>query len=368
MTTAAIANASPTPNPAAPTPQTAARQKEPGAFARELGRAADDGQSARRAEARQADRSDRAQENKAARKPGTEARRPEDGQAAKDEAETRKSDAEGEDEDTATGDVSALLAGLLNPAARAAAAAARGNAARGGATRSEGEAAGGTAAAGRGHAGAASAKADLATAMKAGAAEAKAAPADTGGERRADFRAELAAFTPQAGQAPAQQAAAPDARAAATATPYAGQIAAPVGSPDFAPGLSAQVSVMLRDGVQEARLQLNPAEMGPITVQIQIEGSNAQVVMAAQQADTRQALEQALPSLASALQESGLTLTGGGVFEQRQGGERDAGGEPGSRATAGVGGTRGGSDDGDAALAAASAPQRRTRGVLDTYA
>ncbi|WP_237716081.1 hypothetical protein, partial [Rubrivivax gelatinosus] len=52
---------------------------------------------------------------------------------------------------------------------------------------------------------------------------------------------------------PAQQAAAPDARAAATATPYAGQIAAPVGSPDFAPGLSAQVSVMLRDGVQGAR-------------------------------------------------------------------------------------------------------------------
>ncbi|WP_043820736.1 flagellar hook-length control protein FliK, partial [Rubrivivax gelatinosus] len=75
-------------------------------------------------------------------------------------------------------------------------------------------------------------------------------------------------------------------------------------------------------------------------MQIQVEGNNAQVVMAAQQADTRQALEQALPSLASALQEAGLTLTGGGVFEQRQGGERDAGGEPGSRGPTGVVGTR----------------------------
>ncbi|MBG6081611.1 flagellar hook-length control protein FliK [Rubrivivax gelatinosus] len=366
MTTAAIANVNP--SPAAPAPQTAARQNtEPGAFARELGRAADDGQGARRAEARQADHNDRAQENKAAHKPGSETKRADDGKAAKDETDTRQADAEGEDEDTAPGDVSALLAGLLNPAARAAAAAARGNAARGGATRSEGDAAGGTAAAGRGHAGAAGAKADLAAALKAGAAEAKVAPAEAAGsERRADFRAELAAFTPQAAQAPAQQAAAPDARAAATATPYAGQIAAPVGSPDFAPGLSAQVSVMLRDGVQEARLQLNPAEMGPITVQIQVEGNNAQVVMAAQQADTRQALEQALPSLASALQEAGLTLTGGGVFEQRQGGERDAGGEPGSRGPTGVVGTRGGEGGDDAALAAA--PQRRTRGVLDTYA
>lgn len=363
-TTAAIANVSP--NPAAPAPQAAARQNEPGAFARELGRAADDGQGARRAEARQAERGERSQDNKPARKSG-EAKRSEDGSSARDGEDTRRADARDEDEQDAPGDVSALLAGLMSPAARAAAAA-RGNAARGSATRAEGDAGATSAAAGRGHAGAG--KAELAAALKAGAADAKAAAADAaaGGERRTDFRAELAALTPQPAQAPAQQAAAPDARAAATATPYAGQIAAPVGSPDFAPGLSAQVSVMLRDGVQEARLQLNPAEMGPITVQIQVEGNTAQVVMAAQQADTRQALEQALPTLAGALQEAGLTLTGGGVFEQHQGTDRDTGGEPAGRGQAAAGGTRGGNGDGEDALASAAAPQRRARGVLDTYA
>ncbi|EGJ08800.1 flagellar hook-length control protein, partial [Rubrivivax benzoatilyticus JA2 = ATCC BAA-35] len=164
---------------------------------------------------------------------------------------------------------------------------------------------------------------------------------------------------------PAQQAATPEARAAATATPYAAQIAAPVGSPDFAPGLSAQVSVMLREGLQEARLQLNPAEMGPITVRIQVEGSSAQVVMAAQQADTRQALEQALPTLAGALQEAGLTLTGGGVFEQHQGPARDD--TEGGRGTADAGRTRG-DGGGDESVAAAAPARAHTRGMLDTYA
>jgi flagellar hook-length control protein FliK len=51
-------------------------------------------------------------------------------------------------------------------------------------------------------------------------------------------------------------------------------------------------------------------------VQIALDGSAAQVNLAAEQPVTRQLLEQAMPALAGALRESGLTLTGGGVFEQ----------------------------------------------------
>jgi len=40
------------------------------------------------------------------------------------------------------------------------------------------------------------------------------------------------------------------------------------------------------------------------------------VQLSAELSDTRQALEQALPQLAGSLRESGLTLAGGGVFEQ----------------------------------------------------
>lgn len=105
-------------------------------------------------------------------------------------------------------------------------------------------------------------------------------------------------------------------------------IAAPVASPAFAPALGAELTLMVKEGVSEARLHLNPAEMGPITVQIVVEGQTARVEMAADHAATRQALEQAMPALAGALREDGLTLTGGGVFEQarqpRQGGEGQA--------------------------------------------
>jgi len=88
------------------------------------------------------------------------------------------------------------------------------------------------------------------------------------------------------------------------------------GSAEFAPALGAQLNVFLRDGVQHARLHLHPAELGPLTVQIQLDGAAAQVRLAAEHPLTRQALEQAMPTLAGTLRESGLTLTGGGVFEQ----------------------------------------------------
>jgi flagellar hook-length control protein FliK len=181
--------------------------------------------------------------------------------------------------------------------------------------------------------------------------------------------AETPVFTLPAGSAlPGLQAAAGAVHTAtqdvaATPAPYAAQIQAPVGSPDFAPGLSAQVSVMLRDGLQEARLQLNPAEMGPITVQIQIDGNTAQVTMTAEQAPTRNALEQAMPSLAGALREEGLTLTGGGVFEQPRQAQGD--GTPAPQA-----GTRGGGQgagDGDT-LPAAPARSAAPRGIVDVFA
>ena len=96
------------------------------------------------------------------------------------------------------------------------------------------------------------------------------------------------------------------------------QIAASPGSPTFAPELGAQISTFVRQGVERAQLQLHPAEMGPVTVQILVEGAAAQVRLWADQPGTRQALEQAMPTLAGQLRESGLTLTGGGVFEQAQ--------------------------------------------------
>ncbi len=141
----------------------------------------------------------------------------------------------------------------------------------------------------------------------------------------------------------------------------------PLHSPDFAPELSASVSLLIQDGVHEAQLQLNPTEMGPVAIHIQLDGQQAQVNFHAEQAATREVLERSLPDLAAALQAQGLTLSGGGVFAQQQSANgqsgRDASSEDGSRR-----GGRGGPDDGG--VPATGRAERRTapRGLVDLYA
>lgn len=97
-------------------------------------------------------------------------------------------------------------------------------------------------------------------------------------------------------------------------------LGAAVGSPGFAPQLGAQVSVLVRDGIQHAELHLNPADMGPVSVQITMDGSQARVEFGADVLATRQAIEAGLPALASALADAGFTLAGGGVSQHARGG------------------------------------------------
>jgi flagellar hook-length control protein FliK len=99
----------------------------------------------------------------------------------------------------------------------------------------------------------------------------------------------------------------------------------PVDAPDFAQALGLQMSVLTRDGVQQAELHLNPADMGPVSVQIVMDGTQARIDFGADVAATRQAIEAGLPELASALRDAGFTLAGGGV-SQHSSGRGDAGG------------------------------------------
>jgi flagellar hook-length control protein FliK len=108
---------------------------------------------------------------------------------------------------------------------------------------------------------------------------------------------------------------------AAETPPPTATVPAPIDSPAFAPALATQVRWWANDGVQQAQLLLNPAEMGPVTVSILLEGRDARIDFSADLAATRGAIEAALPVLAAALDDSGLKLSGGGVHDgsaQRQ--------------------------------------------------
>jgi flagellar hook-length control protein FliK len=182
------------------------------------------------------------------------------------------------------------------------------------------------------------------------------------------FRAD-ATGTPIAGSA----AQAPDARPAAAPTESAPAVHAPLHSAAFAPELAERVTLLAVDGVQTAQLELNPAEMGPVQIDIVVDAGRAEITFQAAQADTRQALERALPDLAGALREQGLTLAGGGVFQQSQQGKpsenADEEGRPNSRAGVRSASTRSAPDAIDIATAALGrrgvAPPR---GLLDTFA
>jgi len=148
-----------------------------------------------------------------------------------------------------------------------------------------------------------------------------------------------------------------------TALPFQAELRAALGSSEFAPALGTQLSVLVRDGIEHAQLKLNPAEMGPIEVRIRLDGSQAQVDFSASQAGTRQALQDAVPALASALRESGLTLTGGGVFDQ----PREPRGEARQQARQGTTGLSDTTRDNTSATA--GLPRMpRARGVVDLYA
>jgi flagellar hook-length control protein FliK len=126
--------------------------------------------------------------------------------------------------------------------------------------------------------------------------------------------------------------AASTAHAAATAsTPSASlfeaRVAAAVDSPAFAPALASQITWLVREGLQQARFNLNPQEMGPLAVTIVLDGTQARIDFSADMAGTRAAIEASLPTLAAALHDNGLTLAGGGVFDRqsRAGGQGDHG-------------------------------------------
>jgi flagellar hook-length control protein FliK len=166
------------------------------------------------------------------------------------------------------------------------------------------------------------------------------------------------------GAAPATTGAAA-APAAAAPPAFEAQLSAALGSPEFAPALGVQLSVLAREGVQEARLHLNPADMGPIHVQIAVDGSQAQVSFQADVAATRQALENSMPDLAAAFGQAGLTLSGGDVSQQSA---RDPNSGTGDSRSGGGTRSRIAGDDVGPARTTAVPRQVAPRGAVDLYA
>lgn len=149
------------------------------------------------------------------------------------------------------------------------------------------------------------------------------------------------------------------------------RIATPLHDPEFGKALGVQLTDWATDGIENAWLEVHPADLGPVSIQIAVHGHQAQLDFGAPTAEARSVIEASLPELAAALQAAGLTLSGGGVHEQldrRPSAPSDE--ESGARSA--IAGVRGGrsiaGSDTSAVAATATVPKSRGDGLVDLYA
>jgi flagellar hook-length control protein FliK len=98
------------------------------------------------------------------------------------------------------------------------------------------------------------------------------------------------------------------------------RVATPVLNAGFAEEFANRVVFLAGQRVQSAEVALTPADLGPVSVSIEVRGHEASVVFGAAHATTRAALEDALPRLREMFAGSGLQLTNAQVGEH---GRRD---------------------------------------------
>lgn len=126
-----------------------------------------------------------------------------------------------------------------------------------------------------------------------------------------------------------------------------GSVATPVSSPAWPQQLGQQlVQFAQRGGEQHVKLQLHPAELGPLSISLKVGEQGTQAHFLSAHAQVRQVVEQAIPQLREALAEQGISLGETSVGEQRQQNGESELAEGGSNAAGQAGSTlEGGSED-----------------------
>jgi flagellar hook-length control protein FliK len=90
----------------------------------------------------------------------------------------------------------------------------------------------------------------------------------------------------------------------------------PVGSSAWADDIGSRVTMMAKQGEQTASLRLSPEHLGPLEIRVAIRDDQASVWFGAAHADTRAAIENALPRLREMFEAQGMSLTDAGVFRE----------------------------------------------------
>jgi flagellar hook-length control protein FliK len=90
----------------------------------------------------------------------------------------------------------------------------------------------------------------------------------------------------------------------------------PVGTRAWADELGARLTMMTEKGQHTASLRLSPEHLGPLEIRIAMRDDQASVWFGAAHADTRAAIEHALPRLRELFAAQGMSLADAGVFRE----------------------------------------------------
>ncbi|WP_434515356.1 flagellar hook-length control protein FliK [Dechloromonas sp. ARDL1] len=104
--------------------------------------------------------------------------------------------------------------------------------------------------------------------------------------------------------------------------PHASSIPAPLHSQAWSQQFSEKVVWMANQEVQSAQININPPQLGPVQITLNLSGDQATAIFASPHADVRQAIENSLPQLKEMLASAGISLgdanVGANLAQQNQ--------------------------------------------------
>ncbi len=143
-------------------------------------------------------------------------------------------------------------------------------------------------------------------------------------------------------------------------------VSTPVGSNRWNEDLGQKITWMVGHGYQSAELHLNPPDLGPLNVVLNVSGDQATAMFTSPHAAVRDAVQQALPKLREMLADNGIMLGNAFVSDQ---------GRQGTQSGFSGGGQKSPSPSSSGAIEVSSVQQGtrsasvlQTQGLVDTFA
>ncbi|ALU89131.1 flagellar hook-length control protein [Herbaspirillum rubrisubalbicans M1] len=150
---------------------------------------------------------------------------------------------------------------------------------------------------------------------------------------------------------------------------YSDKIQANVGSAGWNQALGSKITWMASAGMQSASLSLNPPDLGPMQVVLNVHNQQADATFITAQPEVKQALEAAMPKLREMMDQAGIQLGQANVQTGMPNQQQGAGnGQPQARNSSS--GNFGKDQDGDAAITGTTSASASTSGLglVDTFA